>query len=77
MVLGKLSVPGRSTNLDYSRAGAYCACSRCGWGLYGQLFETAVVNKPSEFEPARYHCRHDDFFLFYVRSSVKENIKLY
>ena len=30
-VLGKLPVPGRPTNLDYSRARAYCACSRCGW----------------------------------------------
>ena len=29
-VLGKLQVLGRPTNLDYSRAGAYCACSRCG-----------------------------------------------
>ena len=29
-VLGKLSVPGRPTNLDYRRARAYCACSRCG-----------------------------------------------
>ena len=29
-VLGKLSVSGRPTNLDYSRARAYCACSRCG-----------------------------------------------
>ena len=28
--LGKLPVLGRPTNLDYSRAGAYCACSRCG-----------------------------------------------
>ena len=37
MVLGKLSVPGRPTNLDNSRARAYCACSRCGLGLlYGQ-----------------------------------------
>ena len=26
MVLGKLSVPERPTNLDHSRAGAYCAC---------------------------------------------------
>ena len=26
MVPGKLSVPGRPTNLDNSRAGAYCAC---------------------------------------------------
>ena len=31
MVLGKLPVSGRPTNLDKSRARAYCACSRCGW----------------------------------------------
>ena len=37
-VLCKLSVPGRPTNLDYSRARAYCACSRCGWGLFGHFF---------------------------------------
>ena len=37
-VLGKLPVPGRPTNLDYSRTGAYCACSRCGWGLFGHFF---------------------------------------
>ena len=37
-VLGKLSVPGRPTNLDNSRAGAYCACSRCGWGMFGHFF---------------------------------------
>ena len=38
MVLGKLSVPGRPTYLDYRRARAYCACSRCGWGLFGHFF---------------------------------------
>ena len=38
MVLGKLPVPGRSTNLDDSRARAYCACSRCGWGLFGHFY---------------------------------------
>ena len=38
MVLGKLLVQGRPTNLDYSRARAYCACSRCGWVLFGQFF---------------------------------------
>ena len=27
---GKLSVPRRPTNLDTSRARAYCACGRCG-----------------------------------------------
>ena len=37
-VLGKLSVPGRPTDLDHSRARAFCACSRCGWGLFGQFF---------------------------------------
>ena len=38
MVLGKLPVPGRPTNLDNSRARAYCACSRCGWGLFGHFY---------------------------------------
>ena len=38
MVLGKLAVPGRPTNLDYRRARAYCACSRCGWGLFGHFY---------------------------------------
>ena len=33
-VLSKLSVPGRPTSLYDSRARAYCACSRCGWGLF-------------------------------------------
>ena len=37
-VLGKLPVPGRPTNLDYSRAKALYACSRCGWGLFGHFF---------------------------------------
>ena len=38
MVLGKLPVLGRPTNLDYSRARAYCVYSRCGWGLFGHFF---------------------------------------
>ena len=37
-VLGKLPVPGRPTNLEYSRARAYYACSRCRWGLFGHFF---------------------------------------
>ena len=45
MVLGKLPMPGRPTNfgyhsrasLDDSRARVYCACSRCGWGLFGHF----------------------------------------
>ena len=31
-MLGKLPVLGRPTNLENSRARAYCACSRCGKG---------------------------------------------
>ena len=38
MVLGKLPMPGRPTYLDYSGARAYCACSRCGRGLFGHFF---------------------------------------
>ena len=37
MVLAKLSVPGRPTNLDNSGARAYCACSKCGRGLFGHF----------------------------------------
>ena len=37
-MLSKLSVPGRPTSLDDSRARAYCACSRCRWGLFGHFF---------------------------------------
>ena len=37
MVLGKLPVPGRPTNLDKSRARAYCAYSLCGCGLFGHF----------------------------------------
>ena len=42
-MLGNLSVPGRPTDLDYSRARACCACSRCGWGLFDQKFKMAAV----------------------------------
>ena len=38
MVLGKLSVPGRLTNLDKSEARAYCVYSRCGLGLIEHYF---------------------------------------
>ena len=37
-MLGKLPVPERPTDLDYSRTRAYCACGRCGWGLFGHFF---------------------------------------
>ena len=35
---GKIPVPGRLTNLVYSRARTNCACSRCGWGLFEHFF---------------------------------------
>ena len=38
IVLDKLPVPGRLTNLNDSRARAYCAFSGCGWGLFGHFF---------------------------------------
>ena len=34
---------GPSYNLDYSRARAYCACSRCGWGLFGHFYSHLSV----------------------------------
>ena len=37
MVVGKLPVPGRH-NLYCSRARAYFACSKCGFGLLGQIY---------------------------------------
>ena len=43
MVLGKLPVPGRPTNFDYSTARAYCAYSRCGWGLFGHSYARLSV----------------------------------
>ena len=38
MVLDKLPVSGRLTNSDSSKARAYCACSRCGWGCLDIFF---------------------------------------
>ena len=43
MVLGKLPVPGRPANLDYSGARAYCACSRCRWGWFGHFLSHLSV----------------------------------
>ena len=43
-VLGKLPVPGRPTNLDYSRARAYCACNRCGWGVVWTFFLSSITS---------------------------------
>ena len=38
IVLGKLPVPGRPSNLAASMANAYCACSGCGLGLFRNFY---------------------------------------
>ena len=43
MVLGKPAQSGRRTNLDSSRARAYCACRRCELGLFGH-FSASVIS---------------------------------
>ena len=43
MVLGKLTVPGRPTNLDNSGTRAYCACSRCRRGLL-DIFLSSITS---------------------------------
>ena len=60
MVLGKLPVPGRPTYLDFSRARAYCAFSRRGWGLFGHFFSLCSFStlSPSLWETARYRLKY-------------------
>ena len=43
-MLGTLSVPGRPTSLDNSRARTYCACSRCGWGVVWTFFLSSIFS---------------------------------
>ena len=59
-MLGKLSVPGRPTSLDDSRARAYCACSRCGWGLFGHFSRIYLYSflSPSLWETAQYRLKY-------------------
>ena len=38
------SLSGRPFNLDNSRARAYSACSRCGWGLFEHFFSSSVIS---------------------------------
>ena len=44
MLLGKLPVPKRPTNLDNSRARAYCACSRCGLFFFFSLSLSSIIS---------------------------------
>ena len=60
MVLGKLPVPGRPTNLDKSRARAFCACSRCGWGcldIFSLIYLFSFL-PPSPRETAQYRLKY-------------------
>ena len=60
-MLGKLSVPGRPTSLDDSRARAYCACSRCGLGVCLDIFSLIYLfsfRSPSLWETARYRLKY-------------------
>ena len=43
MVLGKLLVPGRLTNLNNSRARVYCVCSMCRWGCLNNFFSLVYL----------------------------------
>ena len=60
-VLGKLPVPGRPTNLDYSGARAYCACNRCGrgvvWTFFSLIYHFSFLS-PSLWETARYRLKY-------------------
>ena len=60
MVLGKLPVPERPTNMDLSMARAFCACSRCGWGLFVHfvLLYLFSLLSPSLYETARYRLKY-------------------
>ena len=57
MVLHKLSEPGRPTDLDNSRARAYPACSRCGWGFVGYFFSRLSLLSSFFFLPLSGRCR--------------------
>ena len=52
MVLSKLSVPERPTDLDNGRAWACCACSRCGWAMFGlfSLFSLPLCGKQLDID---------------------------
>ena len=43
-MLGTFSVPIRPTNLDNSRARAFCARSRCGWGWFGNFSHVYLLS---------------------------------
>ena len=61
MVMGKLLAPGRPTTLDNSRARAFCAYRRGGWGLFGHFFSRLSFLfsfSVSLWETARYRLKY-------------------
>ena len=60
MALGKLSVPGRPTNTALSRARAYCAFGRYGWGglnIFSLIYHIFFLS-PILGETARYRLKY-------------------
>ena len=56
----QLLLLGRPANLDYSRTGAYCACSGCGWGcleIFSLIYHFSFLS-PSLWETARYRLKY-------------------
>ena len=37
-------MPERSAYLENGRVRAYCACSRCVWGLFGYIFLSSFIS---------------------------------
>ena len=60
MMLYNLPTSGRPSNLEKSRASAYCAYSRCGWGCldYFSLIYHYSPLSPSFWETARYRLKY-------------------
>ena len=60
MVLGTLPVPERPAYSDLRRARAYCACYRCGWGLFRHftlVYHFSLLS-PSLWETVRYRLNY-------------------
>ena len=60
MVLSNFPVQKHPAYLDCSRARAYCACTRCGWGsldIFSLLCRFSLLS-PSLWEMARYRLKY-------------------
>ena len=58
MVLGKVLVSGRPTNVDYRRVRASCACSRWGCLDIFPLVYHFFLLSPSVWDSARYRLKY-------------------